>query len=202
MLLDFNVAQGYTVADEAYLQRAVAYLTDVLTKQRTGVTRTLNIVYVVCTDDIEWSKQHFPAAVDKHYLIDYVSFTDGGSSPSPTVSFARSTPTIQLALAGFTSFTGFSSSVAALPSDGVTATVATPAVRAQIVYSQGNTDEQDLAILSQCNHTIMTVGTYGWWAGYLAGGITVYYKNFPAEGSSFYRIFSKDDFFPPHWIGL
>ncbi|XP_064469605.1 galactoside alpha-(1,2)-fucosyltransferase 2-like [Ornithodoros turicata] len=27
----------------------------------------------------------------------------------------------------------------------------------------------DLALLAQCNHTIMTIGTFGFWAGYLAG---------------------------------
>ena len=29
---------------------------------------------------------------------------------------------------------------------------------------------RDLAIMSQCNHTILSHGTYSFWAGFLAGG--------------------------------
>jgi hypothetical protein len=28
----------------------------------------------------------------------------------------------------------------------------------------------DLALLAACNHTILTYGTFGFWAGFLAGG--------------------------------
>ena len=31
-----------------------------------------------------------------------------------------------------------------------------------------------MAILAACNHTIITAGSYGFWAGYLAGGTVVY----------------------------
>lgn len=65
-----------------------------------------------------------------------------------------------------------------------------------------NGPEVDLAILASCNHTIATVGTFSWWAGYLAGGITVYYKNFPANGSEIASVFHAEDYFPPTWIGL
>ncbi len=30
----------------------------------------------------------------------------------------------------------------------------------------------DLALLAACNHTILTYGTFGFWAGFLAGGGT------------------------------
>ncbi|ELT97734.1 hypothetical protein CAPTEDRAFT_210126 [Capitella teleta] len=39
----------------------------------------------------------------------------------------------------------------------------------------------ELAMLSMCHHSIMTVGTFGWWAAYLAGGHTVFYKDSPAR---------------------
>ena len=60
----------------------------------------------------------------------------------------------------------------------------------------------DLAILTQCNHSIMTVGNFGWWASYLAGGDTVYFKGFPILGSTLSHSFNHKDFYPPKWIGL
>lgn len=72
-----------------------------------------------------------------------------------------------------------------------------------IEFSSGNNEPTvDLAILASCNHTIVTVGTFGWWAGFLAGGITIYYKNFPANGSETAAVFRAEDFFHPTWIGL
>ena len=58
----------------------------------------------------------------------------------------------------------------------------------------------DMAILSLCDHTIITVGTFSWWAGWLAGGDVVYYKNMnhihnPPDDTD-------DDFFPSHWIPI
>ena len=32
---------------------------------------------------------------------------------------------------------------------------------------------RDLAILARCNHTILSYGTYSFWAGYLSGGLRV-----------------------------
>ncbi|XP_060583087.1 galactoside alpha-(1,2)-fucosyltransferase 2-like [Ruditapes philippinarum] len=64
--------------------------------------------------------------------------------------------------------------------------------------------EVDLAVLSMCNHTIMTTGTFGWWASWLAGGTTVYYKNYVKEDSVLRQQFSSDfsDFFYPGWIPM
>ena len=36
----------------------------------------------------------------------------------------------------------------------------------------------DLALLSQCNHTILSYGTYSYWAGLLAGGSTFTPQNY------------------------
>ena len=60
----------------------------------------------------------------------------------------------------------------------------------------------DLAILSRCQHTIITTGTFGWWGAWLAGGTTIYYKRFPRPGSRIATLFNRYDYFPPHWIGL
>ena len=32
---------------------------------------------------------------------------------------------------------------------------------------------RDLAILARCNHTILSYGTYSFWAGYLSGGLRI-----------------------------
>jgi galactoside 2-L-fucosyltransferase 1/2 len=60
----------------------------------------------------------------------------------------------------------------------------------------------DLATLAKCNHSIMTVGTFGWWAAYLAGGHTVYYKDPFTNLSTLWNHANYNDFFPPQWVGL
>jgi len=60
----------------------------------------------------------------------------------------------------------------------------------------------DLAILAMCQHTIITVGTFGWWAAWLANGTTVYFKDWPRPGSQLATATSHNDYFPPHWIPL
>ena len=37
----------------------------------------------------------------------------------------------------------------------------------------------DLAVMSLCNHTILTYGTFSHWAGFLAGGSRVLPMHFP-----------------------
>ncbi|KAK3595344.1 hypothetical protein CHS0354_004500 [Potamilus streckersoni] len=66
----------------------------------------------------------------------------------------------------------------------------------------GNAPELDLAILASCDHVIFTVGTFGWWAGFLARGITVYYTHPARNGSQGELRYNYDDLFLPHWIGL
>ncbi|KAM4015839.1 galactoside alpha-(1,2)-fucosyltransferase 1-like [Anomaloglossus baeobatrachus] len=48
------------------------------------------------------------------------------------------------------------------------------------VHFTGNetSPEQNFALLAHCNHTIMTIGSFGFWAAYLAGGETIYLTNF------------------------
>ena len=44
------------------------------------------------------------------------------------------------------------------------------------VFSVGHSADVDFAILSRCNHSILTIGTFGQWSAYMAGGVTVYHK--------------------------
>lgn len=67
-----------------------------------------------------------------------------------------------------------------------------------------NKPEVDFTILSNCDHVITSVGTFGWWMGWLANGLTLYYK-WPARpntfvGSQYNKNFT--DFFYTDWIGI
>ncbi|XP_029441412.1 galactoside 2-alpha-L-fucosyltransferase 2-like [Rhinatrema bivittatum] len=74
------------------------------------------------------------------------------------------------------------------------------------VYFSGDGMEsspgKDFALLAHCNHTIMTIGTFGYWAGYLARGETVYLTNFTLPDSPFMKVFHYDAAFLPEWIGI
>ena len=72
----------------------------------------------------------------------------------------------------------------------------------RITFSRGHRDFEDLAILALCDHTIISVGSFGWWAAWLAGGTTLYYKNWPEEHSWLSYKVDKKSYFPPEWIAL
>ena len=71
-----------------------------------------------------------------------------------------------------------------------------------ITFSVRHSTQQDLALLARCDHMIMTTGTFGWWAAWLANGTTIYYKNFPRRGTSLWPVSRTADYFPPTWIGM
>ena len=71
-----------------------------------------------------------------------------------------------------------------------------------IVFSENNKAPVDLAILSFCDDVIMTVGSFGWWAGWLAGGTTVYWNGYPEPGSTIGLKFRAEDYYHPDWVGL
>ena len=75
-----------------------------------------------------------------------------------------------------------------------------PGARCRYVGTESAT--VDLAVLAGCDHFIMSMGTYSWWAGWLTGGIVVYYRHPAREGSRYSKIFNHADFFPPHWVPL
>ncbi|CAG5127654.1 unnamed protein product [Candidula unifasciata] len=59
-----------------------------------------------------------------------------------------------------------------------------------------------LAVLSICDHVIMSGGTYGWWAGWLANGDVIYHTGFIQNGTAFGDMIKRQQYYPPHWIGL
>lgn len=60
----------------------------------------------------------------------------------------------------------------------------------------------EMMLRSRCNHSIITAGTYSWWGGWLAGGVTVYDKTHPPPDSPVGRTCDRGDYYPPDWIAL
>ena len=60
----------------------------------------------------------------------------------------------------------------------------------------------DFAVLTLCDHVIITSGTFGWWGGWLSSGTVIYYRDFPRPNSWLATQINKDDYYPPHWIPM
>ncbi|XP_060081108.1 galactoside alpha-(1,2)-fucosyltransferase 2-like isoform X2 [Ylistrum balloti] len=71
-----------------------------------------------------------------------------------------------------------------------------------VFMNPGNTRELDFAVMTQCSHMLMTVGSFGWWTAWLINGKTVYYTGYPRPGSELAKQIVLEDYRPPHWIGL
>ena len=71
-----------------------------------------------------------------------------------------------------------------------------------VTFSLSGDYKFDLVLLSRCNHSIMTVGTFGWWGSWLTNGTVVYYDYQNKPGSYFARRMRTEDFFPPSWIPI
>ena len=76
-------------------------------------------------------------------------------------------------------------------------------VNFDVMYSDFTDPILDLALMSLCDHMVITGGTFGWWGAWLSGGDVVYLKDFPRPGS-WLDVFGMDkvEYYPPHWIGL
>jgi galactoside 2-L-fucosyltransferase 1/2 len=68
-------------------------------------------------------------------------------------------------------------------------------------FSVGNSASADLAILSSCNHSVVTAGSFGWWAAWLANGYTVYYGNYPPFDRVNLTSHARD-YIPTNWFGI
>jgi galactoside 2-L-fucosyltransferase 1/2 len=68
------------------------------------------------------------------------------------------------------------------------------------VFSKNATAVEDFAALTACNDTVVTSGTFGWWAGFLAGGdVVAYHQQIHGPLASEY---DEDDYFPSTWTLL
>ncbi|KAK2158518.1 hypothetical protein LSH36_168g04089 [Paralvinella palmiformis] len=76
-----------------------------------------------------------------------------------------------------------------------------------VVYSH-HSAPIDLAIFANCDHMIMCLGSYSWWAGWLCRGTTIYYGVMPRNGTYLDRILSNNKWIPPpedeynHWLPI
>ena len=58
----------------------------------------------------------------------------------------------------------------------------------------------DMAVLSLCDAVVLSVGTFGWWGGYLSGGEVVYTEDeFDMEHAINTGSVTKDDYYLPEW---
>ena len=72
-----------------------------------------------------------------------------------------------------------------------------------VYISEARSASQDMALLAACNDTIMSFSTFSWWAAFLAGGETVYFKDFIAPGSDMEpRLHPEDRFLTSDWIPM
>jgi galactoside 2-L-fucosyltransferase 1/2 len=73
-----------------------------------------------------------------------------------------------------------------------------------IVYSS-HTYILDFAILAMSDHVITSIGTFGWWAGWLCTGTTIYYGVPPPNGTLMATMMNSNWRIPPddefnNWI--
>ncbi|KAF7630829.1 L-Fucosyltransferase, partial [Meloidogyne graminicola] len=73
------------------------------------------------------------------------------------------------------------------------------------VYYTSHYREIDMAILSKCNHLIISTGTFSWWSAYLLqlrinNAQILYFGDWPKSGSLLEKIVEKKDYFLPSWI--
>ena len=72
-----------------------------------------------------------------------------------------------------------------------------------VIYSRFTDPVTDLALMSMCEHMIISGGTFGFWGAWLSGGKVIYPKDWPRPGSWLDLYGMKiDDFWPHDWIGL
>ena len=74
--------------------------------------------------------------------------------------------------------------------------------KARITHTGNNTAGVDLAILSMCDAIVVSTGSFGWWAAWLANKTTVYYENWPRPNSKLSSLQDKAGYFPRHWIPM
>ena len=72
-----------------------------------------------------------------------------------------------------------------------------------VVFSKFTSVYDDFALLIQCSHIIMTVGTFGWWVSWFVaqkGGIIMYYRYPFAIGSLMDYKIGYHNHFPENWL--
>ena len=72
-----------------------------------------------------------------------------------------------------------------------------------VFVSNMKSDLEYFILMQSCDHVIMTVGTFGWWAAWMMsqrGGNVMYYRRLFTFGSHIHKKFSRHSHFPGHWL--
>jgi hypothetical protein len=81
-----------------------------------------------------------------------------------------------------------------VPSDALYA----PSIR----WHKATTAVADLALMAQCDHAIITLGTFGWWAGFLVEGNVVAMRRQWLKAKRRDESDGNQDLYPPEWVVL
>ena len=71
-----------------------------------------------------------------------------------------------------------------------------------VVFSTGRSAAVDLAIASLCDHAIITAGSFSWWAGWFANGVTITNRDVSRPGSALSKRIRREDYYKPDWVAL
>ena len=74
-----------------------------------------------------------------------------------------------------------------------------------VFISNFTSAEDDFTLMQSCDHMIMTVGTFGWWAAWMTshrGGDVMYYRDRFSVGGWKYDHFDRATHYPGHWLAF
>ena len=72
-----------------------------------------------------------------------------------------------------------------------------------VYFSNFTSANEDFVLICNCDHMIMTVGTFGWWRAWFTswrGGMVMYYEHQFYANTNVYRSSNRHDWLPPHWL--
>lgn len=73
-------------------------------------------------------------------------------------------------------------------------------IKGNVVFSPFTDPGDDMALMIQCDHVIVTSGSFGWWGAWLSGGTTLYFQGFIRSDSTMDKDMNQDDYYPSEWI--
>ncbi|XP_052787104.1 galactoside alpha-(1,2)-fucosyltransferase 2-like [Mya arenaria] len=74
--------------------------------------------------------------------------------------------------------------------------------KSNVVFSPFEVAAIDFALLTSCDHVIVTSGTFGWWGAWLSRGTTAYYAGYPGVNTWLETKMDRSDYYPNDWIGI
>ena len=80
-------------------------------------------------------------------------------------------------------------------------------LKAEHIFYSGQRYTIDMAIMSSCDHVVITLGSFSWWVGWLNKGTTIYHVKFPPPGTWASFQHRRENWYPPddhynHWVPL